>query len=154
MYQPPGVKVTITALLLLMLQLSRTLWGSWAQKPFCVPSFLTLSEFQRAGSNTWWSGKWGDAEQGRSSKETIRQPWGRVVVSPQGLHRAKLKLQQREDVGCLKKQSSFQRRSQFDNLEKQRSIRRPSKARLKECGPRTHPDPYQQPSTPPLSPCC
>ena len=33
--------------------------------------------------------------------------------------------------------------SQFDNLEK--LIRRPPRARLKECRPCTHPDPYQQP---------
>lgn len=36
------------------------------------------------------------------------------------------------------------RRSQFDNLEPQNSIRRPPEIKLKECRPCTHPDPYQQ----------
>ena len=123
-----------------MLQLSRTLRGFWALEPFSVPGFLTLSEFQRADSNTWWSGKWGDPEKGRRSKETTVQPWGRVLRATHSWNS-----QQREDVSYLKKHSSFQRRSQFDNLEKQRSSLRPSEAWLKEWGPRTHPDPYQQP---------
>ena len=46
----------------LILKLNRTLWCSWAQKPFCVPHFLTFPEFQRAGSNSCWSGKGGDVE--------------------------------------------------------------------------------------------
>ena len=37
---------------------NRTLWGSWAQKLFCVP----FSEFQRAGSSSCSSGKEGGAE--------------------------------------------------------------------------------------------
>ena len=63
---------------------SRTLRGSWAQKPFCVPHFLfagnrlhsasmTFPEFQRAGSNSANQEREERRRQGRSSPETIAQ---------------------------------------------------------------------------------
>jgi len=77
------------------LKLSRIPWGSWAQKRFCVPCFLFVGnrlhspsmpspEFQTAGSKVANKGK----RQGRSSQETRAQPWGRVLVPPQGIHTA------------------------------------------------------------------
>ena len=65
--------------------------------PFCVPHFLfvgnrlhsasmTFPEFQRAGSNSCSPGSEGMQKQGRSSQEIIVQPWGRVLVPPQGIY--------------------------------------------------------------------
>ena len=56
-----------------ILKLNRALWGSWAQKPFCVPHFLFLEngphsasvafpEFKKASSDSWGLGEGGDAE--------------------------------------------------------------------------------------------
>ena len=161
-----------------VLKPSRTLWGSWAQKSFCVPHFL----FVRNRLQPPWpslsskgqvqtvanQGREGMQKQGRNSQETIVQPWGRVLVPPQGTHitislssSAELKPHQMEDVNCLMKHSSFQREGhslitlrtteahqettwgQIKGTTK--LIRRPPEARLKECGTCPHPDPYQQP---------
>ena len=70
----------------------RTLWGSWAQKPFRVPSFLLVgNRLQPPGPSLSskgqiWTvanqGREGMQRQGRSSQETIVQLWGRVLVPP------------------------------------------------------------------------
>ena len=61
--------------------------------PFLVfreqtPSSMTFPGPQRADSNSCSSGKWGRGmqRQGRSSQETIVQPWGKVLVLPQGIY--------------------------------------------------------------------
>ena len=67
------VSFTLSSHISLVRKPSRTLWGSWAWKPFYVPCFLfvgnrlhsasmTFPEFQRADSNSCYSGKGGDAE--------------------------------------------------------------------------------------------
>lgn len=80
--------------------------------------------------------------QGRSSQGRIVQPWGRSWLPSRDAHSsifessAELNSHQMEDVNYLMKHSSFQRKSQFDNLQKpQKPIRRPPGARLKECRP-------------------
>ena len=79
------------------------------------------------------------------------QLWGRVLVLPQGIHlticlsaSAELKPQQMEDVNLLKP-LFIPERLQVDNEEPQKLIRRPPEARLKECRPFIHLDPYQPP---------
>lgn len=71
--------------------------GLWDTKPFLCPSCLvfrkqasftsppprTIPESQRAGSDSGWPGKAGDAEAREQSRSTT-QPWGRVLVPPQG----------------------------------------------------------------------
>ena len=48
----------------------------------------TFPEFQQAGLNSCHLGKGGDAETKEDeSKETLVQPWDRVLVPPQGIHR-------------------------------------------------------------------
>ena len=80
-----------------VLKLSRALWGSWAQKPFCVPHLLFLgngphsasmafSEFQRTGSDRCWWERKGIQRQGRNGQATIVQPWGSILVPSQGIH--------------------------------------------------------------------
>ena len=91
--------------------------------------------------------------QGRRSQETIVQPWGRVLVPPQGIHimslssSAELNPQQMEDANYLMKHSSemIRRPPEATLEEPQKLIRRLPEDRLKECRPCTHPDPYQQP---------
>ena len=80
-----------------ILKPSRTLWGSWAQNSFWVP----ISCLQEIGfiQPPWSSpssegqvqtvanqGREGMQRQGRRSQDTIVQPWGRVLVPPQGIH--------------------------------------------------------------------
>ena len=73
-------------------------WGSWAQKPFCAFHFLFLGtephsaslifpEFQGARSDKLLIGKEGRRDQGGAlTQATTVQPWGRVLVPPQGLY--------------------------------------------------------------------
>ena len=72
---------------------SRTLWGSWAQKAFLCPLFLVGSRLQPPWSffkGQIWTvanpGMKGVQSQGRSSEETIVQPWSRVLTPSQGKH--------------------------------------------------------------------
>ena len=65
----------------------------------------------------------------RSSQETIVQPSGRVLVPPQGMHRAislsssaELKLPTNGRRNTLDEVSFISERSQFGNLENQRSL--------------------------------
>ena len=78
------------------LKLSRTLWGSWVQKTFCVPCFLitenrlhsasmTFLKFQRAGSVAN-QGRKEMQRRGRNSQVTIVQPWGKVLAPHQGIY--------------------------------------------------------------------
>ena len=70
-------------------------WWNWAgpcgalgaQKPFCVPCFLTFPEFQRWVQTLANQGREGMQRWQRSSQETIGQPWDRILVLPQGMHR-------------------------------------------------------------------
>ena len=129
---------------------SRITWGSWAWKLFCVPHFLFAGNRLQPPWPSWSSKgqvqtiadqeREGRQRQGRSSQETIVQPWGRVLALPQGYteqypwdHLQKENPHHVEDVNFLMKHSSFQRRSQFDNLDK--LIRRPPEARRKDAGP-------------------
>ena len=78
--------------------LSSSQWGSWAQKPFCVPHFLMIGNRLHSASMTFPEFQWGrfkqmlireggDAEtREEQSGEPIVQPWGRVLVPPQGTH--------------------------------------------------------------------
>ena len=53
-----------------------------------TPACVILPEFQRADLNRCWSGKGGgggEQDQGRNSPETIVQPWGRIMLLPQGI---------------------------------------------------------------------
>ena len=75
---------------------SRTLWGSWARKPFRVsrslfagnrlqpprPSLKPSGQIQTVAKQ----GREEMQRQGRRSQETTVQPWGRVLVPPQGIH--------------------------------------------------------------------
>ena len=81
----------------ILVKARRTLWGSWAWKPFWVPQFLFVENrlqppwpslspkgpTQTAANQ----GREGMQRQGRSSQEIIVQPWGRVLFLPQGIHR-------------------------------------------------------------------
>ena len=78
------------------MKLSRSLWGSWAWKPARVPRSLfvgnrfqppwpSLSPKGQIGTVAN-QGREGMQRQGRASQETIVQPWGRVLVPPQGIH--------------------------------------------------------------------
>jgi len=73
-----------------------TLWGSWAQKPFCVPHFqfvgngpysaaMAFPEFQgeRFRQLLIREGR-GCRDPGRSSQAALAQPWGRTPVPSQG----------------------------------------------------------------------
>ena len=81
----------------IIVKLKRTLWGSWTQKPFCVPCFLFLGNRLQPPwpslSPKWQvqtvanQGREGMQRQGRSGQETIAPPWERVLVPPQGIHR-------------------------------------------------------------------
>ena len=67
------------------MKLSRTLWGSWAWKPFCVPHFLFLGNRPQPPWPSLSSkgqiptatnhGREGRQRQGRSGQKTIVQPW-------------------------------------------------------------------------------
>ena len=59
----------------LVLKWSRTLWGSWAGKPFCAPHLLTFPEFHRAGSNSANQAREGMQRQRMSSQKTTVRPW-------------------------------------------------------------------------------
>ena len=77
---------------------SSTLWGFWAWKPVRVPHSLFVGnrlqppcpslspkgQIHRTGAN---QGREGMQRQGRRSQETMVQPWDRVLVPPQGIHR-------------------------------------------------------------------
>ena len=77
------------------MKLSRTLWGCWARKRFCVSLFLLNKEqppwpflsskgqVQTVANQR----REGMQRQGRSNSETIVRPWGRVLVPSQGTHR-------------------------------------------------------------------
>ena len=137
----------------MVLKWSRTQWGSWAQKPFCIPCFLITGnrlhsasmnflEFQGADSTAVNQGRGGMQRQ-----EALVQAWGRALFLSQGIHRAislrssaELSPHQMEDVNYLR-HSSFQRRSQFPIITWLQAI-----SGLKEWGPCTHPNPYQQPA--------
>ena len=68
---------------------SRTLWGSWVQKPFCVPSFLFVeNRFQapwpslssnRRVQTVANQGREGIQRQERNSERLV-QPWGSILV--------------------------------------------------------------------------
>lgn len=101
---------------------SRTLWSSWAWKPFCVPwpsASMTFPKFQTAGSDSCQSGKGGDAEIREEESEEIinsAQLWERVLVLSQGIHitifmssSEELKPSKMEVVTYLIKHPSFQR---------------------------------------------
>ena len=72
--------------------------GLLGTKPFCVPHFFDYKklpsfslhdpEFQQADSSSCSLGKGGDARKGRNkqSRETIMQPWGKVLVPHQWIH--------------------------------------------------------------------
>ena len=62
---------------------SRTLWGSWAQKPFCV--FLHWVPKGRFKQLIIREGR-GYRERDEQSKEAIAQPWAWILASPQGIH--------------------------------------------------------------------
>ena len=126
----------------MILKLSRAIWAPGHERlsvsPFSRPSLSSKGQIQTAANQR----REGVQRQGRNSQETTVQPWDRILVQSQGIHitislssSAELKPPPMEDVP--------ERSSQFDNLEK--FIRRPPEARLKECRPCTHPDPYQQP---------
>ena len=79
------------------LKSNRTLWGSWAQKPFWAP-YCSIRE-NRLHSASWPSmsssgqaqtmaqrGREGMQRQGKSSQETVAQFVGRVLVPSQGIH--------------------------------------------------------------------
>ena len=83
-----GLFITSGLFIQNLLKWNRTLSGSWAQKPFCVPHFLitgsrlhsapmTFPEFQWAGSNSCSSVKGGDAEtreeQSRNNSAVLAQ---------------------------------------------------------------------------------
>ena len=130
---------------------SRTLWGSWAWKPFCVPHFLFVgNRLQPLGPSLSSQGevqalanqgREGMQRRGRGSQETIEQPGGRVLILLQEAHRtmslsssAELKPQQVEDVNYVMKRSSFWRKGH--SLVTRRTtelIRRTPEARLKDC---------------------
>ena len=70
----------------------RTLWDSMAQKSFCVSHFLTTRNRLHSAPMTHpWVPKnkfkqfW--IREGRGCKETIVQPWVRVLIPLQGIHR-------------------------------------------------------------------
>ena len=70
----------------------RTLSGSTAQKSFCISHFLTTrNRLHSAPMTNPWVPKnkfkqfW--IREGRGCKETIVQPWGRVLIPLQGIHR-------------------------------------------------------------------
>ena len=66
---------------------SRTMWDSWAHKPFCAPHFLFLgNKLQPSCSNSCKAGEEWGAETRGSSQETVVQPWGRVLVPPRSLY--------------------------------------------------------------------
>ena len=134
----------------------RTLWGSWAWKPFCGPCFLFVGNrlqppWPSLSSNRQIQtvadqGREGMQRQGRNIQETIVQPSGRVLVPPQGIHitislssSAELNPQQMEDVSILHS------REEVRLKEPEKLIKRPLETSLKEHRPCTHPDPYQQP---------
>ena len=108
---PPSVK------------LSRTLWGSWAWKPFRVPcSLFVENTFQPPRTSlspkgqiqtVANQGREGMQRQGRGSQETIVQPWGRVLVLPQGMHITisfELVIELKPQINGRCQYSSFQRR--------------------------------------------
>ena len=136
----------------LRVKLSGTLWGSWAGKPFCPPFLVglqpprpslgskgqipTVANLGREGMQGW----------GRGSQETVVQPWGRVLVPPQGIHTAM-------SLSSLRCQHfSHQRKTTWDYIKGTRE---------------THPEDYLRPdqrsagpahtlissATPPLN-CC
>ena len=96
---------------------NRTLWGSWAWKPFCAST--TFPKFQTAGSDSCQSQKGGDAEIKEEESEEIihsAQPWERVLVLSQGIHitifmssSEELKPSKMEVVTYLIKHPSLQR---------------------------------------------
>ena len=72
--------------------LSRTLWGSWAQKPFCVFHFF---DYRKQASFSIHEFPWvplsrfkqlliregrGCETRGKTLRETIVQPWGKVLL--------------------------------------------------------------------------
>lgn len=74
------------------------LWGSWAQSLSLAPiswlqkmgfilASMTFPELQQAGSNSCYLGKEGTTEtREEQSKETVVQPWDRVLVLPQEIY--------------------------------------------------------------------
>ena len=99
---------------IMLLKLSRTLWGSLGWKPFWVSHFLFLGKKFRPSCPSLSSkgqiqivpnqGSEGMQREGRSSQGSILQPWCRLLVLPQEIHlaiffehSAKLKPQQMED---------------------------------------------------------
>ena len=86
-----------------------------------TPASMTFPEFQRAGLNSPNQGRQRVLRQGRSSQEARVQPRGRVLVLPQGIHRtvslsSSAELKPKTNGRCQR--SSFQRRSENDNLKK------------------------------------
>ena len=79
-----------------LLKPSRAPWGSWVNKPFCVPHFLPLGEklhppWSSLSSKEQVQTLANQEREGmqrprRSSQETIMQPWGRAMVPVQGIY--------------------------------------------------------------------
>ena len=79
------------------MKLSRALWHSWAQKPFCFPHFFvlrkwasaskTFPEYEGRGSDSYWSGKGRDAktkeEESRNNNAALCQDRGSLS---RGIH--------------------------------------------------------------------
>ena len=89
---------------------------------------MTLPEFQRQVQTVANQGREGMQRQGRSSQETIVQSRGRVLVPPQGIHITSLssseELKPPTNGSCYLLDEEFfipERRSQFDNLDNNRS---------------------------------
>ena len=109
---------------------------SWLQETgFIQPPWTSLSskgQIQTAVNQ---------GREGMQRQETLVQPWGRVLVLSQGVHRAislsssaELSPHQMENVNYLMRHSSFHRRSQFPIITSLQAI-----SGLKAWGPCTHP---------------
>ena len=74
------------------MKLSRGLWGSWAQKHFCVPHFLFLENGPHSPSTAFPARyllireREGMQRQGRNSQATTVQPWDGILIPTQGIH--------------------------------------------------------------------
>ena len=86
-----------------LLILSRTLWGSWAQKPFCTSLFL---DYRKKTSFSLYNLPWvpmgrlkqlliregtGCEDKGGTVKRNNGEALGQVLVPPQGIHKISLR---------------------------------------------------------------
>ena len=95
------------------------LW-EWKRAGYC--RLLGIKAFQTAANQ----GREGMQRQGRSSQETIEQPWGRVLVLPQGININNI-------FELFTELKPLQREGH--SLITSKLIRRPPEARLKERRP-------------------